>query len=330
MTTDFYQILGLSRNASPDAIKQAYRKLALQYHPDKNPNNKNAAELFLKIQEAYETLADENKKSRYDRNERVVFYDESHEKIQHYFKAQCNQNSVKLNEEFEVTYSYTGEGRNFIRPTFTNFFLAAKPIVSSKKVFINGVEVKETSLIYSLAPLAKGSLLINNARIKIHQKPFQTAELFIHVIDNDCFFLKNKTADGKPLIFALNYEEVVIGQYVKTIRIQQHEVLIPRSKQAQQLQKFGEVLKYLTVISIVMLSLRTGYGFILGFTVGGLLGSANAELFYKLRGLKSKMFYPFHYATVQKYIDQGYYVKNRLNNRPAFSKVLYFIESIFI
>lgn len=330
MTTDFYQILGLSRNASPDAIKQAYRKLALQYHPDKNPNNKNTAELFLKIQEAYETLSDENKKNRYDRNERIAFYDESHEKIQHYFKVQCNQQAIKLNEEFEITYSYTGEGRNFVRPSFANFFLTGKPIVINKEVIISGVKVKETSLVYSLAPLLKGDLHINSARIKIHQKPFQTAELFIHVNDNDCFFLKDKIADGKPLIFALNYEEVVTGQYYKTTRIQHHEVLIPRSKQAQHLQIFGEILKYLIVVSITLLSVRTGYGFILGFIGGGIFGSINAELFYKLMGVKSKMFNAMQYETVMKYLAQGYYVKNRLNNRPAFSKALYFIESIFI
>jgi hypothetical protein len=330
LTTNFYQILGLPRSASPDAIKQAYRKLALQYHPDKNPNNKNAAEWFLKIQEAYETLSDENKKSRYDRNERAGFFEEGHEKIQHYFKAHCNQSNVKLNEEFEITYTYTGEGRNFIRPAFTNFFMAAKPIVSSRKVIIDGIEVKETSLIYTLAPLVNGKLFINSARIKIHQKPFQSPELFIHVAPNHCFFLKGKIADGRPLIFALNYEEVVTGQYYKTTRIQQHEVLIPRSKQAQRIQIFGEVLKYLTIIWIVMLAIRTGYGFISGFVGGGLLGSANVELFYKLMGLNSKMFDAMHYETVKKYLAQGYYLKNRLNNRPTFSKALYFIESIFI
>ena len=56
MTTDFYRILGLDHNASADAIKQAYRRLALQYHPDKNPGNKKAEEQFLLIQQAYETL----------------------------------------------------------------------------------------------------------------------------------------------------------------------------------------------------------------------------------------------------------------------------------
>lgn len=63
---DYYQLLGVSRSASGDEIKKAYRKLAMQYHPDKNPNNKKAEEKFKEISEAYEVLSDEQKRQAYD------------------------------------------------------------------------------------------------------------------------------------------------------------------------------------------------------------------------------------------------------------------------
>ncbi len=63
---DFYQILGVSKSSSPDDIKKSYRKLAMQFHPDKNQGNKKAEEKFKEISEAYEVLSDETKKKNYD------------------------------------------------------------------------------------------------------------------------------------------------------------------------------------------------------------------------------------------------------------------------
>ena len=63
---DYYEVLGVQKNASKDDIKKAYRKLAIQYHPDKNPGNKDAEEKFKEATEAYEILADDQKKAAYD------------------------------------------------------------------------------------------------------------------------------------------------------------------------------------------------------------------------------------------------------------------------
>jgi molecular chaperone DnaJ len=66
MGKDYYSTLGLGRDASQDEIKKAYRKMALKYHPDKNPGNKEAEEKFKEVSEAYSVLSDEKKKSMYD------------------------------------------------------------------------------------------------------------------------------------------------------------------------------------------------------------------------------------------------------------------------
>src|SRR3990170_6824703 len=63
---DYYKILGVDRKASEDEIKRAYRKLALKYHPDRNPDDKNAEDKFKEINEAYQVLSDPQKRSRYD------------------------------------------------------------------------------------------------------------------------------------------------------------------------------------------------------------------------------------------------------------------------
>lgn len=70
---DFYEVLGVKRDATADDIKKAYRKLALQFHPDRNPGDKTAEEKFKRISEAYEVLSDAQKRAQYDQFGHAAF-----------------------------------------------------------------------------------------------------------------------------------------------------------------------------------------------------------------------------------------------------------------
>lgn len=70
---DFYEVLGVSRDASPEAIKKAYRKLAMQLHPDRNPGDKHAEERFKEATAAYQVLSDPERRARYDRFGHAAF-----------------------------------------------------------------------------------------------------------------------------------------------------------------------------------------------------------------------------------------------------------------
>src|SRR5437764_9125541 len=67
MPQDFYELLGVGRAASPDDIKKAYRKLAMQHHPDRNSGNKEAERKFKDLSHAYDILKDPDKRAAYDR-----------------------------------------------------------------------------------------------------------------------------------------------------------------------------------------------------------------------------------------------------------------------
>ena len=67
MKRDYYEILGIAKSASADEIKKSYRKVAMQFHPDRNPGDKAAEEKFKEAAEAYEVLSDADKRAQYDR-----------------------------------------------------------------------------------------------------------------------------------------------------------------------------------------------------------------------------------------------------------------------
>ena len=70
---DYYEVLGVGRDATPEQLKKAYRKLAVQFHPDKNPGDASAEEKFKELGEAYDVLFDEQKRAAYDRYGHAAF-----------------------------------------------------------------------------------------------------------------------------------------------------------------------------------------------------------------------------------------------------------------
>jgi molecular chaperone DnaJ len=70
---DFYEVLGVSKDADGKTIKSAYRKLAMQYHPDRNPDDKSAEDKFREATEAYDVLKDDQKRAAYDRMGHAAF-----------------------------------------------------------------------------------------------------------------------------------------------------------------------------------------------------------------------------------------------------------------
>src|SRR5437016_6192340 len=70
---DFYDVLGVSKSADADELKRAYRKLAMQYHPDRNPGDKSSEHKFKDISEAYDVLKDDQKRAAYDRFGHAAF-----------------------------------------------------------------------------------------------------------------------------------------------------------------------------------------------------------------------------------------------------------------
>ncbi|MEW6430604.1 MAG: molecular chaperone DnaJ [Myxococcota bacterium] len=98
---DYYEVLGVERNADADSLKRAFRKAAMQYHPDRNPGDKHAEEKFKEASEAYEVLSDPDKRARYDRF--------GHQGVEGF---QSGFNTVNINDIFgEIFGDIFGGGR---------------------------------------------------------------------------------------------------------------------------------------------------------------------------------------------------------------------------
>ena len=116
---DYFKILGISRNATNDEIKSAFRKLARQFHPDLHPNNKNAESKFKEINEAYEILSDEQKKKSYE------LY------LSHWFKNRDGKSKNFYKEYNDIDFNEYGNFDDFLSDLIGRFSKVGQEIYSN-------------------------------------------------------------------------------------------------------------------------------------------------------------------------------------------------------
>ena len=307
---NYYQILGVAQDSDQKAIRKAWLKKAKLHHPDHNPDDPTAEELFKDAQEAYRILSDPFLRNRYDLGgfASLVSDPASHKEISNYFYAHTFLTSIKQYEELAVIFTYTGQGRVFKKPTFDNFFITGSPYVSHRMVYHDNHMLKETTFTYLVCPLKLGVFEISKGSIRINAHKFTSEPILITVTSNVCHFTSHEGSDGKPLKLTLHLtfqKETEPQQFSEHKK--NHVVLIPRSRSAFIFHSIGMTMKIVFMIwGGIMLSYYLQIPFLLGCVSGGLLGGLNCMIMYRLAGVRSKYFHARKYGTVQSYLDKGY------------------------
>ena len=173
---DYYKILGVSKDASAKDIKKAYRKLAAQYHPDKNPNNKEAEEKFKEINEANEVLSDTEKREKYDTlGSNWGAYQHTGDDWKEYAKyAQQGrgQQQYRQGDPFQF-YGQTGQSGEDFSDFFEAFFGGARSSGQGQRSAFSGGDI-QAEMPITLLEAYKGSkrtFEIHNEKLRITIKP---------------------------------------------------------------------------------------------------------------------------------------------------------------
>ena len=120
--TDYYKILGVSEDADAKEIKAKYRKLAMKYHPDRNPNDKKAEEMFKTVSEAYEILGDENKRKKYEEKRKNKRNSNNSQRFDEKKSSRAEQNSESAKRGAEAFFRNFSANPNDIKNMFESAF----------------------------------------------------------------------------------------------------------------------------------------------------------------------------------------------------------------
>ncbi len=301
--SDFYQVLGVSRDVDAVGIKSAYRKLAKRFHPDKNTADPGAPDKFRKITEAYQVLIDPLQRESYDFQENA---DPGLEETAAYLHVTINSSKVRLNEEVELTYAYAGEGRFFQRSEMVGWVITSVPLVDHRVVEFEGRAVKETVLNYTICPLTTGTLEIPPAKIKIQRLQFSTDSLYIDVTENACYFKKEALAGSRPVVINLHKERVTSSSIYRKTIVHRRRILIPRSDIAGWYHRVGKIIKVSWIICVTAWTLAHGYGILSGVLIGAFAGGIICYIMYRLVKMRSIFYYAAYHPLVNEYLRQGY------------------------
>lgn len=327
MQHDPYVILGISPSASPEEIKRAYRKKAFELHPDRN-SDQHAEQLFRELNEAYALLTDADKRRNYDKQYQNYFRSNA-DQFDHYFEMHVSSNNVKVCEEFELIFTYTGEGRFMQKPDLRDFYITGKPFVSFRDVYRSGKTARETTIRYVLAAKRTGNFTINRAAIKLFGKKFITATQYIQVISGECFFSPEKPADGRPLQVSLWYNAEKGGANRKYLVNTKHTIYIPRSNYAQVYHTIGRVLKLIFAFWGFFVAVKISRSGIIGFAIGSAYGAIMTYLLYYFVKVKPVFMSERKYSLVISYLQNGYQPYPP-HARNLISRALMFINKLFL
>lgn len=327
---DYYRLLGITPEASTSEIRKAFHKLALQHHPDRNPDDAGAGERFRLINEAYQVLSDPGKRSFYDQGFYRYAASTSYSGIRPYLFAEADRTHLKLNEEVELTYAFYGEGRFFRRPEMRGWFVSSGPLVDHRLVFRNGQEIRETLLTYTVCPLFKGVLTIPPAYISFGNQRQESNSLNLSIESNECYFRKGEEAGTSPMQVHLHRQQVTSNTVYRKIIIHQRTVLIPRSDLAAWYHKIGRIMKAGLLICGAAWALVNGDSVFIGALAGSLFGGINCQVMYYSMGIRSRFYYAHKHPLVCEYMELGYLPGKVPNQGLLGSKKWEFIKSLFI